>query len=75
MTNEKEFKIRAYGFGELALLYSPNSTQKSANDKLYRWIKIKKSLSNALINEGFYPGLRNLTPRMVEIIVEGIGVP
>lgn len=70
-----EFKIRAYGFGELALMYSPNSTPKSANEKLHRWIKIKTTLSESLKGEGFYPGLRNLSPRMVEIIIEEIGAP
>ena len=36
--NEETFKVRAYGFGELAQLYCPHVTKKSASAQLHRWI-------------------------------------
>jgi hypothetical protein len=34
--NEETFKVRAYGFGELAQLYCPHVTKKSASAQLRR---------------------------------------
>jgi len=73
--NEIGFKLRSYGFGELAQLYSPNVTPKSANETLHRWIKLNRQLRASLFDHGFYPGLRNLSPKMVELIVDAIGEP
>ena len=70
-----DFKIRSYGFGELAQLYCPNVLPKSANETLHRWIRLNTKLSSDLKTHGFYPGLRSLTPKMVELIVEAIGEP
>jgi hypothetical protein len=39
--NEETFKVRAYGFGELAQLYFPNITKKSAAEQLRNWIVFK----------------------------------
>lgn len=72
---EKRFKIRSYGFGELAQLYNSNIAPKSANEALHRWIRLNRKLNADLIDHGFYPGLRSLTPKMVELIVEAIGEP
>jgi len=73
--NEKDFKIQSYGFGELARMFCPKSTSKSANETLNRWIKLNKQLNSDLKKQGFYPGLRNLSPKMVELIVVAIGEP
>lgn len=73
--NEKDFKVQSYGFGELAQLYSPNSTSKSASSKFHRWIKLNKKLQRELIELGFYPGIRDLSPKMVKLIVEAVGEP
>jgi hypothetical protein len=34
--NEETFKVRAYGYGELAQLYCPHVTKKSASAQLRR---------------------------------------
>lgn len=72
---EKCFKIRSYGFGELAQQFNPNIAPKSANEALHRWIRLNSKLNTDLKAHGFYPGLRSLTPKMVELIVEAIGEP
>ena len=72
---EKSFKVRPYGFGELARLYSPDTSASSANRKLNRWIRLNTKLHASLLESGFYPGLRVLSPKMVEEIVDAIGEP
>ncbi len=72
---EKEFTIRSYGFGELALLYFPNCTKRSASTQLARWVRQNESLKDNLIGTGFKPGRKNLTPKQVEIIIKFIGAP
>jgi hypothetical protein len=70
-----QFKIRSYGYGELALLYFPNSMKRSATVQLRRWIKINKNLQNSLLDVGFRPGQKLLTPKQVIIIVHYLGNP
>jgi len=72
---EKNFEYRSYGFGELAQLYCPNIAPKSANNMLHRWIRFNKKLASDLKEHGYYIGLRNLTPKMVAIIVNALGEP
>lgn len=72
---EKDFTIRTYGYGELALLYFPNSSKKSASTQLGRWIQVNDKLANKLKNAGFIKGKRILTPMQVKIIIENIGSP
>jgi hypothetical protein len=38
-------------------------------------IKLNRQLRASLFEHGFYPGLRNLSPKMVELIVDAIGEP
>ncbi len=71
----EQFKIRAYGFGELAQLYFPNITKKSASAQLRRWIKLSNSVMSDLENFGYKPGIRLLTPAHVRVIVEEFGEP
>jgi hypothetical protein len=72
---KEDFKLRAYGFGELAQQYSPNINPKSANTKLHKWIKLNKKLSQELKTIGFSHKLRSLTPKMVELIIVALGEP
>jgi hypothetical protein len=69
------FKIRSYGFQELAQLYLPNIQPRSASARLKAWIKRNKNLSDKLDQVGFVKGCRVLTPEMVKEIVEVIGEP
>jgi hypothetical protein len=69
------FKIRSYGFQELAQLYLPNIQPRSASARLKAWIKRNKNLSEKLDQVGFVKGCRVLTPEMVREIVGVIGEP
>ncbi len=73
--NEETFKVRAYGFGELAQLYFPNITKKSASQQLRNWIGSNVSLKNKLISSGHKKKQRVLTPIQVNLIVEEFGIP
>ena len=72
---EEPFKIRTYGFGELAQLYFPSITKKSASAQLRRWIKMSKAVMPILINLGYKPGNRLLTPVQVKVIINEFGEP
>ena len=67
---ESEFKIRAYGKTELALLYAPELTQSGALKKLRRWMRINPRLRQLLRVKG-----RVYTPKQVRRIVEELGEP
>jgi hypothetical protein len=75
MNKEKNFIVRAYGYGELALLYFPNSTKKSASTQLARWIKLHTNLHEQLVNSGLKRGIKIFTPKHVEILVAYLGWP
>jgi len=72
---EKCFVLRSYGYGELALLYFPNSTKKSATTQLRRWIRRNLELRSTLAQLGFAERQRILTPRQVEEIIKFVGKP
>jgi len=72
---EKTFVLRSYGYGELALLYFPNSTKKSATTQLRRWIRRSDELLRTLKQVGFAERQRILTPRQVEKIIQVVGEP
>ena len=72
---EDKFKIKSYGYGELAQLYFPNISKKSASAQLRRWIKMSKAVMPLLLKLGYKPGLRLLTPAHVKVIVEEFGEP
>jgi len=72
---EKAFVLRSYGYGELALLYFPFSTKKSATTQLRRWIRRNLELRSKLGKLGFTARQRILTPRQVEVFVQFVGEP
>lgn len=72
---EKEFIIRSYGFGEIAQLYFPSITKKSASAQLRKWIKMSKTAMPLLLNLGYKPGNRLLTPMQVKTIIQEFGEP
>lgn len=73
--NDGEFRIRTYGFGELAQLYLPNISSKSASARLRAWIERHEALRTQLCVTGFKKGLRTLTPEQVKLVVKFIGEP
>jgi hypothetical protein len=72
---EKEFMIRSYGYCELALLYFPNSTKKSASTQLGRWVRQNEKLKVQLLELGYKPRKKILSPSQVRLIVELFGEP
>lgn len=72
---EENFKIRAYGYGELAQLYFPKATKKSASVQFRRWIVFNKKLEANLLEAGFKPGQKLLTPKQVRLIQDELGTP
>lgn len=72
---EQNFKIKAYGFGELAQLYFPNITKSSASWQLTRWINDSKELKQNLERLGKKPRQRILSPVQVKLIVQSFGEP
>jgi hypothetical protein len=72
---EKEFVILSYGYCELAMLYFPNSTKKSASAQLGRWIRENEKLKIQWKELGFRPKKKILTPNQVKLIIDVFGEP
>jgi len=73
--DDENFKIKVYGFGELAQLYLPDATPMSASNRLRIWITRNASLMDKLQSIGYMKGAKLLTPEMVKEIVGVIGEP
>ena len=69
------FTIRTYGFGELAQMYFPAVTPKTASTNLNKWIRTAPELREALFEAGRRPGFKILSPAQVRLIVEVLGEP
>ena len=61
--------------GELAQLYSPTATRKSALRLFNKYLHRAHGLLEALDEVGYIPAARHLTRRQVEVIVEYLGEP
>ena len=71
-----DFNIRAYGKGELALLYFPTaSTSHSAVNHLMAWINRCTPLRDRLTDMGYRKTDKFFSPRQVAEIVEHLGEP
>ena len=57
------------------MLYFPNSTKKSASAQLGRWMRQNEKLKMQLLELGFKPRKKILTPSQVKLIVELLGAP
>ena len=72
---ENEFKIKQYTKKELALMYFPESSPRSAVNHLRAWIKLCTPLWNLLCEAGYKPSSKSFTPRQVKDIIEYLGEP
>lgn len=54
---------KVWGWGELALMYFPNISQKSATMQLLKWIRVSDELVGQLEKSGWHPGKKYLTPQ------------
>lgn len=70
-----EFTIRAYTKKELALMYFPDSTPRTAVSHLMAWIRRCSPLWEQLQATGYEANCKTLTPRQVRAIVEQLGEP
>ena len=75
MYKDETFKVRAYGYGELAQLYFPNISKKSASWQLRKWIVSDINLCQALSMNGYKKGSRLLKPSQVQLIIDKFGEP
>ena len=66
---------RVWGWGELALQYFPNISQKSATMQLLKWVRVSRTLVDQLEESGWHPGKKYLTPRPKDYIVQHLGEP
>ncbi len=69
------FKIKAYGWQELAILYAPDLTPESAGKRLSNWVRFNTKLTRELQETGWKKGQRVLTPLQVSIIIRYLGEP
>ena len=72
---DEQFKIKSYAYCELALLYFPNSTKKSASTQFGRWVQKNKTLQKNLYDSGYKPRQKILTPCQVKILTNCFGEP
>lgn len=68
--------VHSMSKGDLAMLYFPDARSvKSATNRLARWVKLCVGLLPALVETGYTPKQKCLTPRQVEIIFYYLGEP
>jgi hypothetical protein len=72
---EERFKIRSYGWAELAMCYNPSVLPASASRLLRRWVNRNVPLSSSLAEAGFRDRQRVLTPKQVALIIDYLGEP
>lgn len=60
---------------DLAQLYFPRSTQRSAVTQLRRWVKLNPELQKRLNELHYQKGQRALTPLQHQAITEFLGEP
>lgn len=66
---------RTWGYQELAMCYFPHIKPESATNQLSRWIRFCPELQSRLVEQGWKPGQKILTPRQADCIVEHLGEP
>ena len=67
--------MRTIYLSELAQLYFPKSTPRSAVTQLHRWIDLNPELTAKLSSLYFQPRQRALTPLQRAAIIEYLGEP
>ena len=70
-----DFIIRAYSKKELALMYFPDSSPRTAVSHLMSWIHRCTQLWEQLQATGYETTCKTFTPRQVRAIIEQLGEP
>jgi len=71
----KTFEIRTFGFCELAQLYFPHVTKKTASRMFSLWIYNSHILQQKLFDTGWKKRSKYLTPKQVKVLVEFLDRP
>lgn len=75
MEDEDKFCFRTYSKVELAMLYAPGLCASPALQRLYRWIKHNKELTQALQQVGYNKHRHVFLKREVVLITHYLGEP
>lgn len=72
----QNFKTRAYGKSELAMLYFPGADKShTAVNHLMAWVHHNQELTQRLKEMGYKKTSKFFTPKQVALIVEYLGEP
>lgn len=72
---EQKFEIRTYGFGELACLYFPKCTKKSASRIFSQWIHGCPVLVSKLTEANWQKRQKYFTPKQTRLVIEHFDHP
>lgn len=67
--------VRPYSKSELARAYAPEIGERSALNRLSRWIRRNVALYQVLLETGYRPAQQIFTSRQVALIFEHLGRP
>jgi hypothetical protein len=70
-----EWPVRPYSKSELARAYAPEIGERSALNRLSRWLHGNVLLYQALLDTGYRSAQQIFTSKQVELIFEYIGKP
>lgn len=70
-----EWPVRPYSKSELAQAYAPEIGERSALNRLSRWIRFNEALYSALQATGYRPTQQIFTAKQVELIFLHLGRP
>lgn len=71
----EDFKIRIYTKKELALMYFPQSSPRTAVNHLMTWVNLCKPLLEELQRMGYQKTCKAFSPKQIKAIVEYLGEP
>lgn len=71
----EELPVRPYSKSELARAYAPEIGERSALNRLSRWIHQNKALYSALLQTGYRSTQQIFTCKQVELIFKYLGRP
>lgn len=71
----EEWPVRPYSKSELARAYAPEIGERSALNRLSRWLHGNVLLYQALLDTGYRSAQQIFTSKQVELIFEYIGKP
>lgn len=72
---DEELPVRPYSKSELAHAYAPEIGERSALNRLLRWMHRNVALYQALLQTGYRPAQQIFTCKQVGLIFEYLGRP